>query len=1260
MDLHPAAELPIRVTTQYPFPIAFVYRESYLRESDPEQRVRGIIQTFTTSIQYTALICLSEYARARDSQNRPLREPRVAGALERLKRPLISQFFEFVNAATTCFRQHGLLRPVPRVLVPELHDFAQKLEQERTRVPILVDGRIHEQPFLLRKALVELRNTLGHRTYRPNWGDLDARYTPLLHRFLDLMSWCARYPLYRLAGDGRWACLRGAEPCFATEPMPDSALDELRRAQLEQALGNLVLARTVPTPAFLALYPWLFMEPCPECLATTISGLTEEVFLFNGDEGPFLTYLGMRHALNTERPRAVVDSLYTSAASQPVENRLSKLIPPALIERAAQQTRAMVRLQKRSGRYHPRRTRPRRAIESALDAFLDGPFVGFCLLGEAGIGKTSLLCRQVKLWRQQDVVLYYEGRGLFAQGPLESRVLRDLFLSVQDEDFFRLLVWLQSAGRRLILVVDGIHEDEAPATTLHGLSAFIRRYADPPSGPARCPPLKVVFTARTPPFEAALRDLGVSSEDQERRELFPPRAFATRDVVIDGQRTRTHRFVLDRLSWAEARRWYESARGGRPRTPFDQLGPAIRPWLRHPWFLNIVRETFDGRTVPESLWVGSILEKFCMARIFGPTPQERDFFSDRAAFVTDFVHVLRENRTTMIYRGAYCLPPRLNQAIAERQRPLSAYLQLLSAGVLREVPIRQQDGRHTRTLHHIGFVSDALLAYLLSEEILREAGGWSRLTPDHLAHAVREGQHFEPVARAVELLLIELVQSEKPQLVMTLLDAEPEAAIPLLIRMLTAVASLDDPGFVPLVTALAQHASTHRVATVLVETARELLKQTLAHPALTCARAAAALTLDAGENTTALAIMLCGVALLSLGHTEDALSHLDHAVDRLRPALGASPEVPLVKALLNRGNALQVLRRFAQACDSYAAAIAHLQAWPVGNPGPDEHLLPLALMNQGAALVHLGRMVEALACHNAAVARLGDLVRGRDRVDLAPLLVKAQLLLGAAQHTAGQLDPAASLYETVIKQLEDPSEPAFATSVPELALALSNLGMVLSARNQPREALASHNRAVSLLRGLYATGRTDVANDLALSLVNRALTLRGQDRLGEAESDSDESLRIRADLVRSGRSDLVGDLANAQLVKASILELRGRLDDASALNEQVIRELGPFETCAEPSVLVRALSYRIALLSRTGQAAQATTTIAWLFGRLEHDPDSIVLRNAIAGFLPDWVVCLRSLSPEVREEVFVSLGHWESMIRAWVDDIPPARTESIS
>jgi hypothetical protein len=527
-----------KALSTYPFPLAFVLRTDVLDVTDPGRQAEGLIRLANTALHYAALVAVGDYAAA------PFRDEQVSYRLERLKRPFISDFGNFLRAAVPALQRQGVL------FIPELAASLRLAQEEKVRALRMGERGLEEGDRLpLLDALVNLRNALAHDRYRGRWQAFVDAHTPLVARFLDLLGWCAGYPLLRLVGAGRWVRLMGATPTFTAEPIPDAALTELARSQRQGQLTGLLLADPGGT-RFLTLDPFVLWDGCPQCVEEPLLGLTEEVFLFNGDEGRrYVAYVGARHPRPLSAPKPRVDDVFAAKEVPPEPVRLGQATYPLLYGRAERQSEVWLRENVVARRYIPQVYFPRREMESEVEAFLRGRKAGFLLQGEAGMGKTNLLCRKIEQWHERgEIVLFYAGHQLDPEASLEERLVRDLCLT---GEFVELLALLRREGRRLLLVVDGVNEHpQAPALLAH-LCAFIRRYAVPPGGeePAM---VRVVLSFRSAFFKKTLDALFAGGGDEG--SLFPPAAFQMQTVHELGRPAETYRFTLER-ALPVARRW---------------------------------------------------------------------------------------------------------------------------------------------------------------------------------------------------------------------------------------------------------------------------------------------------------------------------------------------------------------------------------------------------------------------------------------------------------------------------------------------------------------------------------------------------------------------------------------------------------------------------------------------------------------------------------------------------------------------------------
>lgn len=87
----------------YPFPIAFVLKTEVLEGKTPKEQVDGLVRLAETALQYATLIAVSDYACAE------FKDERVSHRLERLRRPLTSDFANFLRIAVPILQEHGAL-----------------------------------------------------------------------------------------------------------------------------------------------------------------------------------------------------------------------------------------------------------------------------------------------------------------------------------------------------------------------------------------------------------------------------------------------------------------------------------------------------------------------------------------------------------------------------------------------------------------------------------------------------------------------------------------------------------------------------------------------------------------------------------------------------------------------------------------------------------------------------------------------------------------------------------------------------------------------------------------------------------------------------------------------------------------------------------------------------------------------------------------------------------------------------------------------
>jgi tetratricopeptide (TPR) repeat protein len=1160
----------------YPFPIAFVLKNDVLEVKTPKEKVDGLIHLAEMSLQYATLIAVSDYVYA------DFKDEQVSYRLERLRRPLTSDFANFLRIAVPKLKEKGML------FVSELDDGINKTIRKQVKAVRMGERGLEEQNMSLLEALVNIRNAVRHGRWVGNWEAFIEYHVPLIVEFLQLMDWFGRYPLIRLLGGGKCFRLMGAETIFTPEPIPEEAFEELARAQRAGELTGLLLAD--PTLSrFRTLYPFLLWADCPYCQQEPLLGLTEEVFLFSGDEGKrYVAYIGVSHARPMSEPRERVSEIFNEKWVPPETIEVERVTYPVLYERARAQSELWLTENIHMRRYIPQVYFPRKVMESELESFLKGGKSGFLLLGESGIGKTNLLCHKVDEWCERgEIVLFYAGHKLNPDEPMEQRLLGDLHL---QGDFIRLLEFVRKEGRRFIVVVDGVNENKQSAKLLRYLCEFVQRYG-------RSFPLKVILSARTVFFTRMLQALGEGRSEEQLKSieagLFPSMIFQTHTVEREGRREETHRFELGAVDEDELRGIYEGYRAFegywteegqlrrfRPTTPYEGLTPQVRQVIRHPWLLRMVMEAYDGKPIPEKLWMGEILNAFCDAKIFRvvdkisfeQTDQKQKQLPSRHHLVINLVRLMREHKRDYFLRDElHDFSAEWSRVLLERELTFSPYLQLLDEGVLMETPIIEEWGRFRRIVgYQVRFAFDPLFEFLLYNELFEEGGKWKGLTGEKVAKWLSEGREFDHLTGAVMILLTEAVQEGNLSLVAETLNASDiELAEPVIIEVLTTLEGLKDERFEPLLNELAEKAESEKALTVLINASYQFGIKQRHRPVLACTERAERLAKKLVElegkveleNGLASALVNKGVALWKLGRLKEAIDCYEEAIGIYRRLVEVEGRVELANylasALVSKGVALWNLGRLKEAIDCYDEAIK-IRRRLVEVEGRVElaNDLASALVSKGVALSDLGRLSEAIDCYEEAIEIHRRLVEVEGRVELANDLASALMSKGIALSDLGRLKEAIDCYDEAIKIRRRLVEVEGRVELSnDLAGALVNKGNALLDLGHYEESIDCCDKAIGIYRRLVEVeGRVELENDLAMALMNKGIALRNLGRLSEAIDCYDEAIKIRRRLVEvEGRVELENDLAMALVNKGNALSDLGRLSEAIDCYDEAIK-----------------------------------------------------------------------------------------------------------
>jgi tetratricopeptide (TPR) repeat protein len=962
----------------------------------------------------------------------------------------------------------------------------------------------------------------------------------------------------------------------------------LARAQRAGELTGLLLAD--PTLSrFRTLYPFLLWADCPYCQQEPLLGLTEEVFLFSGDEGKrYVAYIGVSHARPMSEPRERVSEIFNEKWVPPETIEVERVTYPVLYERARAQSELWLTENIHMRRYIPQVYFPRKVMESELESFLKGGKSGFLLLGESGIGKTNLLCHKVDEWRERgEIVLFYAGHKLNPDEPMEQRLLGDLHL---QGDFIRLLEFVRKEGRRFIVVVDGVNENKQSAKLLRYLCEFVQRYG-------RNFPLKVILSARTVFFTRMLQALGEGRSEEQLKSieagLFPSMIFQTHTVEREGRREETHRFELGAVDEDELRGIYEGYRAFegywteegqlrrfRPTTPYEGLTPQVRQVIRHPWLLRMVMEAYDGKPIPEKLWMGEILKAFCDAKIFRvvdkisfeQTDQKQKQLPSRHHLVINLVRLMREHKRDYFLRDElHDFSAEWSRVLLERELTISPYLQLLDEGVLMETPIIEEWGRFRRIVgYQVRFAFDLLFEFLLYNELLAEGGGWKGLTGEKVAKWLSEGREFDHLTGAVMILLTEAVQEGNFKLIAdTLNSSDFELAEPVIVEVLTTLEGLRDERFELLLDELAKKADGEKALRSFIIVSLRLCKKHCYNSAFICASKAEQLgrhlvEIKGQKKLLSLALSCKGIALSGLGRLREAISCYNEAIKIIKRSLVKKEgkvgiESALASIMVNKGMTLRDLGRFKDAINCYDEAIEIYKQLVNDDKRVElESELAETLMNKAIALSDLGRSKDAINYFDEAIRIEMHLSEVEGKTEFEKKLAIVLMNKGNELWKLKRSSEAINFYEKaieIVNRLIEIEEKTELESI--LAVMLMNKGLALQDLGHYSEAIGFYDKAIEICKRLLEIKeRVDLQNFLALLLLNKGGAFYNLGHFEEAINYCDEAIKIYKRLVEvEGMSELKITLGLSLLNKSIALWSLGRVSESVDCFERALKIL---------------------------------------------------------------------------------------------------------
>ncbi|MFL6257683.1 MAG: hypothetical protein ACJ74T_21980 [Pyrinomonadaceae bacterium] len=727
------------VAELFPHPISFLFTQITLNASDAKRATEWIRHTVDNSLRYLTMLVAAEYA------SFPGQDDLLNRLLDGLNRPSLGHLHQFVWRGVKRLDRLG-----HQWFVGELPGYVKSAGAAQVQTARGLQN--------LTDCLVNMRNIMAHDFYETDWSAMLEEYRPRLNDFLRQLRFLADYKLCRFLGEGeqgRWVV---AELMGARRDFPEKMID--RTAGFEGEASGVFLLRRHPVAA-LPLHPFVIVEPCRDCARQPgSSGEPEEVFLLNGADGEMARFIGVRHKLSIKDPGL--------AAFRRRKNvwlprlRAGGAPAAALRERAAKVTSPFIDAQVQHGIYLPEVYVPRRAVEDELEKFLVNERAGFLLLGESGIGKTSLLCHTAsRLAGRSFVTLYYPAADLDFD-TLEEQILSDLALEGTLDELLDSMG--ESGAGPLVLIIDGVNEHPHVSPAVRRLNDLVNAH---PGGR-----LKVVFSLRTFHFRQVLDGLSGGRFDPEGESFFSRDVYHTARWA--GGERETYQHVLARLRGdsPELAAMYEGYRalggvaGGtpgrrfRPLTSFENLSRHVRDLISNPWHMRLVLEIYHEREVPARIFSTDLMHEYCQRLIY-----DRE---GTANFAEALVDAMCELTTASLTRSQMEAHPALKWFMtgSAYDAGVTPFGRLIEDGVLVEYRELVRRGMFDTPTYRVQFAFDRVLEFLIANLV------WSRGEPDPkvIQMLLSGSPEFAPFGGAVQVIWTHSVLRDGGDLILRCAD----------------------------------------------------------------------------------------------------------------------------------------------------------------------------------------------------------------------------------------------------------------------------------------------------------------------------------------------------------------------------------------------------------------------------------------------------------------------------------------------------------
>jgi len=633
-----------------------------------EQNPQIGLQLFCFSLipmtfQYFALVLSSEYLEHESSPNINVSESIWA----MFRRPGPGKWLQFIRQATIYLKENS-----PSVISAEAINEIDALLVTKKRPRIKTsEGSSNSGPLDYFEALVNIRNRFAHSRFIEN-----DRASILLKE---------HYHIWKLA-------VRSVPKLFETKVLISNEGNEEYISLDNRPFDNTSICRKTTRETmilwnetgknFLKLFP--LIVPIHET-----DSVNNDAMFLEEVKGRNLLYIYRQNVYRRKNEYAQL--IQTLDKRTPKTETISSedLTASILGERIDILTNRTLTDFEDSLKYVPSMFIERESITSKLDKWLEATPPGCIMVGDPGVGKTSLVAHWCSQRRSKgDHVLLIEASKLEDSDlPLVISAKLNLSSTLKDsfDSVFR-QINQERLGSRFIIIIDAVNEFVGSGFSnrtvlLREINSLLDRISD------YQPHFKCLVTTRADTWKKDFPTKEGLEQTIKRRLCWGN----------DGQEFPL--FHIKNLNNQEAEEIYEKARqrtpGMSPKTPYNELPDSTKKLITNPFLLRLILQTYNDTNVP-TVTERKIHRHFIKEKIQKEKEQKKILFTllERISELRKTEVTIDELISTQKTKSGKKKSKKQKTSIKNiifDPRPTSPYKQLLENGIIEERTIRNKE-----------------------------------------------------------------------------------------------------------------------------------------------------------------------------------------------------------------------------------------------------------------------------------------------------------------------------------------------------------------------------------------------------------------------------------------------------------------------------------------------------------------------------------------------------------------------------------------